>query len=110
MGICGELSNRWVRLGLVLALLFSAVSNAGPIQILFERNDPGIAGNELFLGTYQTLDDVVNNNLSSGVFTAIEVNNNFDVVGFTNDAAGYHMLSSATIPGSPATIFFSSLT
>jgi hypothetical protein len=49
--------------------------------MLFERNDPGIAGNELFLGTFLTLNDLINNNLFNSVFTAIDVNDNFNVAG-----------------------------
>jgi hypothetical protein len=50
-------------------------------HMLFERNDPGIAGNELFLGTFLTLNDLINNNLFNSVFTAIDVNDNFNVAG-----------------------------
>jgi hypothetical protein len=70
--------------GAALYLSFAAVvTQAAPIHLLLERNTPAGAGNELFLATFATLADLINANAFSSVFTQIDVNDNFNVAGFT---------------------------
>jgi hypothetical protein len=81
------------------ALVLPAASQAGPFRLLFERNAPGVAGNELFLASFLTLADLFSGTAASSGFTQIDVNDNFNVAGLTNDASGYHMLFERNAPG-----------
>jgi hypothetical protein len=93
-------------LSVALALTLPAAAQAAPFHMLFERNTSAGAGSELFHASFTTLADLMNANAASSGFTQIDVNDNFDVAGFSIDAGGYHLLFERNTPAGAGSELF----
>lgn len=88
------------RLAAVLLALPGSASAA--IQVLLESNDNLDPGDEVYLLTYDTLDDLVAGDFSAGSFTQVGISPSYSIQGFEATADGkYHLLLESNLNADP---------
>ena len=58
---------------------------ATPLRLLLETNSDAGSGSEVFVGSFNTFDDMINSTLASSSFSSIDIDSNFSVGGLTNE-------------------------
>jgi hypothetical protein len=74
------------------ALLAPGWVHADPIYLLLESDEDRPAGQEVFLATYDNLDDFFAADFADIGFTAIDIAADFSIAGFTFSDTGFHLL------------------
>jgi hypothetical protein len=76
----------------VSILLAPGRIQAAPIHLVLESDEDRPAGQEVFLASYDTLEDFIAGAFASIGFTAIDIAADFSIAGFTFSDTGYHLL------------------
>ena len=88
--------------GLAVAVLVLPAPASAAIQVLLESNDNADPGDEVYLLTYDTLDDLVAGDFSAGAFTQIGISSPYSIQGFEATSDGkYHLLLESNLNEDP---------
>ena len=75
-------------------------------HLLYETDSDAGAGNEFFLRSFSSLNDLIAGNLGAGSFSQLDLAGNFSVSGFDYDGSGYNLLYETDTDAGAGSEFF----
>ena len=77
---------------LLALIVASPLSQAAPVRLLLENGADAAGGAEVFGVSYGSHASFLSNTIASSAFSQVDINPNFNGVGFTFDGSRYHLL------------------